>query len=89
MEKLNNESDVSREISENEIKIVFKNANYEIVSIHRREIDDIKLAFGKTVLYIMDLLKTYNENITAIIYVNNVLYAMVEKIGSKSYKVTR
>lgn len=89
MEKLNNESDVSRETSKKEIKIIFKNENFEIISIHRREIDGDALAFTESIKYIIDLLRIYDANKIAIMYVNDVLFAMVEKISAKCYKVVK
>lgn len=78
MEKLNNESDVSRETSKNEIKIIFKNAKYEEISIHRKEVDELKNALEKTKKYITQLLEIYDKDGFAVIYVNNRLYGLVD-----------
>lgn len=78
MEKLNNENNVLRETSKNEIKIIFKNDKYEEISIHRKEIDELKNALEKTKSYITQLLEIYDKDGFAVIYVNNRLYGLVD-----------
>lgn len=78
MKKLNKENNVSRETSKNEIKIIFKKANYEIMSIHRKETDELKNALEKTISYITQLLEMYEKDGFAVIYVNNRLYGLVD-----------
>ncbi len=78
MEKLNNENNVSRETSKNEIKIIFKNAKYEVLSIHRKEVDELKNALEKTKSYITQLLDIYDKDGFAVIYVNNSLFGLVD-----------
>lgn len=62
MEKLNNENNVSRETSKNEIKIIFKNSFMDIISTHRMEINDIDTDLEKVISYATDLLKRYAPN---------------------------
>lgn len=68
MEKLNNESDVSRETSKKEIKIVFKNSFMDIISTHRMEINDMDSDMEKAKSYATDLLQRYAQDAYFVIY---------------------
>lgn len=68
MEKLNNESDVSRETSKKEIKIVFKNSFMDIISTHRMEINDMDIDLEKAISYATDLLQRYALDAYFVIY---------------------
>lgn len=68
MEKLNNESDVSRETSKKEIKIVFKNSFMDIISTHRMEINDMDSDMEKAISYATDLLQRYAQDAYFVIY---------------------
>lgn len=85
MEKLNNESNVSRETSKNEIKIIFKNRCADIISIHRIEIYDVKNDLEKTVSYVVKLLYIYKVDGYALIYYNDRYVRMVDLKEMKCY----
>ena len=77
MEKLNLNSIVSRETSENEIAIVFVNINMEVISIHRRERKNLKDELNITKSYIEGLLKIYGENLYAVVFAKNLFNGIV------------
>lgn len=78
MEKLNNESDVSRETLKLEIEIVFKKQCGDTISIHRIEMNDGEKCLDKAISYIADLSKTYKVDGYAVIYVDGRWAMMVD-----------
>lgn len=77
MEKLNLNSIVSRETSENEITIVFVNIDMEVIAIHRRERKNLKDELEKTKSYIEGLLNLYGKDLYAVVFAKNLFYGIV------------
>ena len=77
MEKLNIESYVSNETTENDILIIFVNINMEVISIHRRERKNLKDELEKTKSYIEGLLKIYGKDLYAVVFAKNLFDGIV------------
>lgn len=77
MEKLNNENNVSRETSQKEVEIAFKNQCGDTISIHRIEMNDVENCLDKAISYIADLSKTYKVDGYAVLYVDGKWAMMV------------